>query len=91
MGSSAPHENVPVTYEAGTYTGTAEGYNGPVTLGVTFSKDGIEDIEVTDSKETAHVGTVAYDILTEDAKEANGSGGLQRIRRMFAPPEGGKS
>ena len=74
MGSSAPHENVPVTYEAGTYTGTAEGYNGPVTLGVTFSKDGIEDIEVTDSKETAHVGTVAYDILTEDAKEANGSG-----------------
>ena len=74
MGSSAPHENVPVTYEAGTYTGTAEGYNGPVTLGVTFSKDGIEKIEVTDSKETAHVGTVAYDILTEDAKEANGSG-----------------
>lgn len=74
MGSSAPHENVPVTYEAGTYTGTAEGYNGPVTLGVTFSKDGIEDIEVTDSKETAHVGTVAYDILIEDAKEANGSG-----------------
>ncbi len=74
MGSAAPHENVPVTYTAGTYTGTGEGYNGTVTLDVTFSEDGIEDIEVKESKETAHVGTVAYDILTPDAKEANGSG-----------------
>ena len=74
MGTATPHENVPVTYTAGTYTGTGEGYNGTVTLDVTFSEDGIEDIEVKESKETAHVGTVAYDILKEDAIEANGSG-----------------
>lgn len=74
LGAASKHENVPVTYTAGTYTGTAEGYNGPVTLSVTFSEDGIEDIEVTDQKETDHVGTVAYDILKEDAIKANGSG-----------------
>ncbi len=74
MGSATPHENVPVTYTAGTYTGEGEGYNGTVKLDVTFSEDGIEDIEVKESKETAHVGTVAYDILKEDAIEANGSG-----------------
>ncbi len=74
MGTATPHENVPVTYTAGTYTGTGEGYNGTVTLDVTFSEDGIKDIEVKESKETAHVGTVAYDILKEDAIEANGSG-----------------
>ncbi len=68
------HENVPVTYTAGTYTGKAEGYNGPVELTVTFAEDGIENIEVASSKETAHVGDVAYDIMFADAKEANGSG-----------------
>ena len=66
--------NDPLTYTAGTYTGTGEGYNGPVTLDVTFSDDAITDIEVKDSKETAHVGTPAYDIMLADAKEANGSG-----------------
>lgn len=66
--------NEPLTYTAGTYTGTGEGYNGTVTLDVTFSDDAITDIEVKDSKETAHVGTPAYDIMLADAKEANGSG-----------------
>ena len=74
MGAAGPHENVPVTYTAGTYTGEAEGYNGPVTLDVTFTKDGIDNIEVKESKETAHVGDVAYDIMFADAKEANGAG-----------------
>lgn len=74
MGAAEKKENVPVTYTAGTYTGTAEGYNGDVTLEVTFGKDSIEDIQVVESKETNHVGTVAYDIIIDDAKEANGSG-----------------
>ncbi len=74
MGAAGPHENVPVTYTAGTYTGTAEGYNGTVSLDVTFKEDGIEDIEIKEEKETGHVGTVAYDIMFADAIEANGSG-----------------
>ena len=66
--------NVDVTYTAGTYTGTAEGYNGPIEVSVTFAEDKIESIEVTTSSETNHVGTPAYDILTADMIEANGSG-----------------
>lgn len=74
LGSAKPHENVPVTYTAGTYTGKAEGYNGPVSLDVTFTEDGISDIQVKESKETDRVGTPAYEIMFEDAKAANGSG-----------------
>ncbi len=74
MAAPASSENKPVTYTAGTYTGKASGYNGPVELDVTFSADGIEDIAVKTSSETAHVGDVAYDIMFADAKEANGSG-----------------
>ncbi|MDD5851204.1 MAG: FMN-binding protein, partial [Galactobacillus timonensis] len=66
--------NTAVTFKAGTYTGTSTGYNGPVELDVTFSDNGIDDIAVKSSKETAHVGDVAYDIMFADAKEAVGSG-----------------
>lgn len=72
--ATAKHENVPVTYTAGTYTGEGTGYNGPIQLDVTFSEDGITDIAIKSSKETNHIGTPAYDILFADAKEANGSG-----------------
>lgn len=61
-------------YTAGTYSGTAQGYNGPVTLDVTFSEDAIETIEVKEHKETEYVGTPAFDIMFEDAITANGSG-----------------
>lgn len=63
-----------LAYTAGTYTGTGEGYNGPVTLDVTFSEEGITDIKVNTSAETNHVGTPAFDIMFADAIEANGSG-----------------
>lgn len=74
LGSAGPHENVPVTYTAGTYTGTGEGYNGPINLKVTFTEDGIESIDYSDNKETAHIGTPAFDYLVDDAIAANGSG-----------------
>ncbi len=64
----------PLTFKAGTYTGTANGYNGPVTLDVTFSDDAITDIVINSEGETAHIGTPAYDIVFEDAIAANGSG-----------------
>ena len=63
-----------LAFTAGTYEGTADGYNGPITVSATFSEDAITAIEVTDSKETGHVGTPAYDILTEDILAANGTG-----------------
>ncbi len=66
--------NVAVTYTAGTYTGTGTGYNGPIEVSVTFGDDKIESIEVTSTSETDHVGNVAYDIMTADMLEANGSG-----------------
>lgn len=67
-------KNVAVSYKAGTYQGTAAGMNGPVTLDVTFSENGISDIKVASSKETPHVGDPAFDIMFKDAIQANGSG-----------------
>ncbi len=69
--AAAPAE---LTFTAGTYTGTGNGYNGPIALDVTFDEKGITDIQINSSKETNHIGTPAYDILFADAKEANGSG-----------------
>ena len=63
-----------LTFTAGTYTGTGEGCNGPVEVSVTFSDKAIESIEVTSSKETAHVGDIAFDILIPDIIAANGTG-----------------
>ncbi len=64
----------PLTFKAGTYTGKGDGYNGEVLLDVTFSDDAITDIAINTEGETAHVGTVAYDIIFADAINANGSG-----------------
>ena len=66
--------NVPVTYTAGTYTGHGEGYNGPMEVKVTFTDDAIETIELVSSVETEHVGTPAFDILSNDIVSANGTG-----------------
>lgn len=73
-GNAKKHENVKVTYKEGTYTGTGTGYNGPINLTVTFTKDGISEIDYSDNKETNHIGTPAFDYLVADAKEANGAG-----------------
>ncbi|MDD5880866.1 FMN-binding protein, partial [Stecheria intestinalis] len=73
-GTAAADADAALSFKAGTYTGSSEGYNGPVELDVTFSDSGIDDIQVKTSSETAHVGDVAYDIMFADAKEAGGSG-----------------
>lgn len=67
-------ETVPIAFTAGTYTGTANGYNGAVELSVTFTADAIEEIEVVSQKETAHVGDVAFDILIEEIKAFTSTG-----------------
>lgn len=63
-----------LAFTAGTYEATSDGYNGPVTVSVTYTDSAIEAIEVTDSVETAHVGTIAYDIMIPEMIEANGAG-----------------
>ena len=67
-------EEAPLAFTAGTYTGVAEGYNGPVEVAVTFSESAVTAIEVVSSKETAHVGDVAYAPMIADMIAANGSG-----------------
>ncbi len=73
-GPAAERKNAGLTYKAGTYSGKAQGMNGPVVLDVTFSDSAITDIKVASSRETAHVGDPAYPIMFKDAIEANGSG-----------------
>lgn len=63
-----------ISFNAGSYTGTGTGYNGPVSLKVTFSDSAVEGIEIEAERETNHIGTPAYDIMFADAIAANGSG-----------------
>ena len=63
-----------LAFTAGTYEATADGYNGPVTVAVTYSADKLQKIEIASSVETDHVGTLAYDIMIPEMIEANGSG-----------------
>ena len=90
--ADAPDAGAELAFTPGTYTGTAAGYNGDVTVGVTFSETNVEEIEITDSHETDHVGTAAYDIVIPDIINANGTGvdsvsgdGINRTvsRRIF--------
>lgn len=61
-------------FKAGSYTASAQGYNGEVTIEATFSENAITDIQIQEQKETAHVGDSAYPILIEDIIVANGTG-----------------
>ncbi len=72
--TGAGENTAELTYTAGTYTGTGAGYNGEVKLDVTFDEKNIVSIEINSEKETAYVGTPAYDIVFADAIAANGSG-----------------
>ena len=52
-------------YKAGTYTGTAKGYVGDLTVEVVLSTEKIESVSVTNHSETESVGTIAIDTLPE--------------------------
>ena len=73
-GEATAASDADLAFTAGTYEATADGYNGPVTVAVTYGADKIEKIEVVSSVETDHVGTLAYDIMIPEMIEANGSG-----------------
>ncbi|MDD3409819.1 MAG: FAD-dependent oxidoreductase [Eubacteriales bacterium] len=70
----APVADAALAFTAGTYTGTAQGYNGPVSLSVTFSDAAVTAIEVGEQKETAYVGNLAFDPMIADIIAANGTG-----------------
>jgi fumarate reductase flavoprotein subunit len=63
-----------IAFKPGAYTGTAKGYNGDVSLKVTFSGNSITDIAIVASKETEHVGDSAYPILFAAIKEYTSTG-----------------
>lgn len=50
-------------FKAGTYTASAQGIHGPVTVEVTFSADRIEKVAVTKQTETQGIGTKAVELL----------------------------
>lgn len=58
LGASSPA----LAYEAGTYTASAMGRNGEVSVTVTLSEDAVTDIEVV-SEETESIGGVAMEEL----------------------------
>lgn len=66
--------DAPVAFTAGTYTGTAKGYNGAVEVTVTFSDTAVTEVVVGANLETDHVGTVAFEPVIADILAANGTG-----------------
>ena len=58
----------------GTYTGTADGRNAPVTVEVTIAGDAIEKIEVVSHEETDGIGTIAVDSLPAEIVESQSLG-----------------
>ena len=70
------------SYTPGTYTGTAQGYKGPVNVTVTLTKDGdkvvISDIQATGEEETAGIWAKAVAIL-DKIKERNGTDGVDAV------------
>lgn len=60
----------PVSYKPGTYTATAEGKHGEITLDVTFSADRIESIEVVSHGETEDISYVPLNVLPKAIVES---------------------
>lgn len=57
-------------YKAGTYTASATGFGGPLTLKIKLSCDAIESIVVTSDGETMGIGSRAIDHLPDAIIEA---------------------
>ena len=70
----AAQNTAELAFTAGTYTGSASGYNGSVEVSVTFSDSAVTAIEVGANSETANVGDVAFEPVIADILAANGTG-----------------
>ena len=76
-GGAVDYSNVEITYTPGTYTGTAHGRNGDVSVEVTFSAYKIESINVLENSETPGVSDlpqkqIPEDILTYQSLDVDG-------------------
>ncbi len=70
----AARNTAELAFTAGTYTGSASGYNGSVEMSVTFSDSAVTAIEVGANSETQYVGDVAFEPVIADIRAANGTG-----------------
>ena len=61
-------------YVPGTYTASAAGLKGDVTVEVVFSADAIDSVTVTDHTETDGIGTNAVDIIPGEIVESQSLG-----------------
>ena len=66
-------QEVPLTFNAGTYEVIASGHNGDIRLSVTFSDSAITDIQVLEHHETPHVGDEVFDLVIPKIIKANGT------------------
>ena len=72
-GPAAPTPEAKGLYTPGTYTASAAGYHGEVTVTMTFDANAITDVVVDASGETANVGAAAADALAKQVLDAQGS------------------
>ncbi len=63
-------EEVETTYQDGTYTGSASGYNDNIEIELTISEGNIDSIEVLEHAETEDIAEPAFVDLTEAVIEA---------------------
>ncbi|MBE5962177.1 MAG: FAD-dependent oxidoreductase [Lachnospiraceae bacterium] len=64
-GSTTENTSGTLSFTAGTYTATATGNNGPVTVEVVFSETEIVSVEVKDNKETAGICDTPFTRIPE--------------------------
>lgn len=60
-------------YTPGSYTASAKGFGGDVTVTVTVDANSVTDVEITGADETPTVGGAALEELTKQVKEAGSS------------------
>lgn len=74
-------------YKDGTYTGTAGGFNGDITVSVTIKDGSISAIDVTDQKDTSSYWERAKVIIPEIIA-ANGTSGIDAVSGATYSSEG---
>lgn len=63
-----------LTYVPGTYTVSADGFHGPVTMEVTFDSCSITDIKIVSESETEEIGRPAETMIIDNIMKAQGGG-----------------
>ena len=72
-------KTAPSTFKPGTYTATARGFGGDVTVTVTVDANAITDVTAVGDAETAGIGSNAIEQLPSKIVEANGTNGVEVV------------